>query len=147
MNRITREWCEKNIELDPHEDYDFGSDQCYIDYPCVFPTVSFYLPCTDGLIELADEIRKENGYAPLTESECGWYNFYIGLNGFSDTRMDNCILFIVNDETADDDYADYQIDLDEEEQLAVYNRLNLLCKELYGKTCVDLLDEAKAYMD
>lgn len=147
MNKITREWCDKNIFLDWDEGYNLDYDVCCLKYPCEFPTVGFSLIDTDGLIERADEIRKEKGYAPLTESECGWYNFYIGLNGFSDTRMDNCIVFIVNDETAGDDYADYQIELDETEQRNVYNRLNLLCKELYGKTCEDLLAEAKAYMD
>jgi hypothetical protein len=39
----------------------YGDDQCYIDYPCRFPTVGFQLMATNGLSQIADRIRRMPG--------------------------------------------------------------------------------------
>ena len=143
MKAITKEWCEQGIFLDPHEELMYGSDQANICCPVVFPTVEFELPLSDGLIELADEVRFCEGYSPRDD---GWYNFYVGINGYTETHMDNCIKFVVNAEGAEDDYMEYAIELDRAAQEAVYERLDTLCKGLYGKGCNELLVEAEKEM-
>ena len=139
--KITKEWCEQNIFLDRYDEPIMDCDEAYISVPVMVATVQFQLPCSDGLIALADEIRKRDGYPPLTD---GWYNFYTGINDFTKTHMDNSISFCVNDESAPDDWQNYDIPLDESEQIAVHNRLNDLCMEIFCKGCDALLAEARA---
>ena len=145
---ITKEWCKENILLAKEEEYELGWDQCDVTYPCSFPTVTFYLPCTNGLIDMADDIRaQKTGYPPLSKSETGWYNFYAGLNGYTKTHTDSAIMFTVNDETAEDDFESYAIDLDETEQAVLYAHLSELAKVVYGKDAEALLTEAREYYD
>ena len=59
---ITKDWCKKNILLTKTEEYELGDH-------CTIPTVSCYLPCTDGLIELADDIRKQKMHNPHTKED------------------------------------------------------------------------------
>lgn len=134
----------------------YGDDQCYIDYPCRFPTVGFQLMATNGLIQIADRIRKDKGYKPMhpmdeyTDDTCdneGWYDFYVGLNGFSDTHMDNCIEFCVVNADSEDNEEMYTIDLSEEEQRSVFNRLDEQCRKYLGKGCEELLAEARKEME
>jgi len=82
----------------------YGSDQCYVSYPCRFPTVSFQLMATNGLSQIADRIRKDMGFKPMhpmdeyTDATCdndGWYDFYIGINGYAENQMDSGIEFVV----------------------------------------------------
>ena len=63
----------------------YGSDQAYISYPCRFPTVEFQLMATNGLSQIADRIRKDDGFKPMhamdeyTDDTCdneGWYDFF-----------------------------------------------------------------------
>ena len=63
----------------------YGDDQAYISYPCRFPTVGFQLMATNGLVQIADRIRKDKGMKPMhpmdeyTDDTCdneGWYDFY-----------------------------------------------------------------------
>lgn len=144
MNKITKEWCEQNIFLDRRDELLLDCAEAYNCFPVVIAEVQFELPCSDGLIALADEIRaREGGYPPLSESETGWYNFYTGINDFTKTHMDNCISFSVNDESAPDDWSNYDIPLDEAEQLAVFDRLNELCMEHYGRGCEAFLEESR----
>ena len=82
----------------------YGSDQQFVNYPSRFPTVGFQLMATYGLSQIADRIRKDAGLKPMhpmdefTDDTCdneGWYDFYIGLNGFAENHMDSCIEFYV----------------------------------------------------
>ena len=71
----------------------FGEDQCCMEQPCRFPTVGFQLMVTEGLVQIAERIRKDEGYSPMhpldefTDDTCdneGWYAFYVGINGFAE---------------------------------------------------------------
>ena len=107
--------------------------------------MNFELVCTDALIEQADRVRRENGHhEPLDD---GWYNFYISINGYTKTQLDNGITFTVNSDTAEDDFAVYSIDLDEAEQTAVFNRLDEICRGAFKKSCAELLDDAGKEME
>ena len=78
------------IHIDTEQEYMLGDDQAYYSYPIRFPTVEFELAATTELCEIVDAIRKEKGYPPMLEdggdSE-GWYDLYLGLNGYTDTHM------------------------------------------------------------
>ena len=116
---------------------DFDRRSCtatisYIDYPCRFPTVGFQLMGTNGLTQIADRIRKDAGFKPMhpmdefTDDTCdneGWYDFYVGLNGFADNHMDSCIEFVVVNADSEDNEELYTIDLTAEEQAAVFSIL------------------------
>ena len=134
----------------------YGDDQCYIDYPCRYPTVGFQLMATNGLTQIADRIRKDLGFAPMhpldeyTDENCdndGWYDFYIGLNGFADNHMDSCIEFVVVNSDSPDNEETYSIDLTVDEQAAIYNRLDEQCRKYEGKSCEELLTEARKRME
>jgi len=133
----------------------YGDDQCYLDYPCRFPTVGFELMATNGLVQIADRIRKDAGFKPMhaldefTDDTCdnaGWYDFYVGLNGFADNHMDTCIEFYVVNSDSEDNEELYTIDLTADEQTAVYARLDEQCRKYLGKSCEDLLKEAEEKM-
>ena len=134
----------------------YGDDQTYIDYPCRFPTVGFQLMATNGLVQIADRIRKDKGMRPMhpmdefTDDTCdnnGWYDFYVGLNGFSENHMDTCIDFIVVNADSEDNEETYTIDLGVDEQTAIYNRLDEQCRKYLGKGCEELLAEARKEME
>ncbi len=134
----------------------YGDDQCYIDYPCRFPTVGFQLMATNGLSQIADRIRKEAGFKPMhamdeyTDDTCdneGWYDFYVGINGFADNHMDSCIEFVVVNADSEDNEELYTIDLNGDEQAAVYARLDEQCRRYLGQSCEELLAEAKKRME
>lgn len=134
----------------------YGDDQCYIDYPCRFPTVGFQLMATNGLSQIADRIRKDAGFKPMhamdeyTDDTCdneGWYDFYVGINGFADNHMDSCIEFVVVNADSKDNEELYTIDLNGDEQAAVYARLDEQCRRYLGQSCEELLAEAKKRME
>ena len=134
----------------------YGDDQAYIDYPSRFPTVEFQLIATEGLSQIADRIRVDAGFPPMhamddyTDDTCdndGWYEFFVGLNGFSANHMDNCLTFTVVNSDSPDNEQSYTIDLSPDEQAALYDRLNEQCKDSLGQTCEELLDEARKRMD
>jgi hypothetical protein len=134
----------------------YGDDQCYVDYPCRFPTVGFQLMATNGLSQIADRIRKDAGFRPMhpmdeyTDDTCdndGWYDFYVGLNGFADNHMDSCIEFVVVNSDSEDNEELYTIELNAEEQTAIYNRLDEQCRKYEGKSCEELLAEARKQME
>jgi hypothetical protein len=134
----------------------YGDDQCYIDYPCRYPTVGFQLMATNGLSQIADRIRKDLGFAPMhpldeyTDENCdndGWYDFYIGLNGYSDNHMDSCNEFVVVNSDSPDNEEMYSIDLTGDEQAAIFNRLDEQCRKYEGKSCEELLTEARKRME
>ena len=134
----------------------YGDDQAYIDYPSRFPTVEFQLIATEGLSQIADRIRVDAGFLPMhamddfTDDTCdndGWYDFFVGLNGFSANHMDNCITFTVVNSDFPDNEQSYNIDLSLDEQFALYDLLNEQCKKNLGQTCEELLAEARKRMD
>lgn len=145
-----------NVFVDFGAEIMFGDDQMYLDYPHLFATVGFELMATSLLCEIADRIRKEQGFKPLhpmdeyTDETCdqnGFYNFYAGLNAWSDSRCDSCIEFVVCGSDSPDNEEMYTIDLNREEEYAMYNRLDEQCREYLGKSCADLLSEAEKRME
>ena len=135
----------------------FDSDQAYVDFPVRFPTVTIQLESTNTLDEIVDAMRVEAGHKPMfpdnrkelsyDEWDCdGWYNFYVTLNGFTDTMVCNCIEAIVESPNADDDGQSYDIDLTEAEQIEVYNELNQQLRERFNTSCEELLEEVRQRM-
>ena len=144
------------VYIDFGADIHYGCDQVYLDYPCRFPTVSFMLMATNGLSRIADRIRKDAGYRPMhamdeyTDETCdqnGWYDFYMQLDTFSNHHIGSCIEFIVVNSDSEDNEELYTIDLTEEEQVTLYNRLDEQCRTYLGKSCEELLSESKAEME
>ena len=145
------------IFIDFGADVLYGSDQCNVSFPCRFPTVTFQLMATNGLGQIADRIRKDLGFAPMhpmdeyTDDTCdndGWYDFYVGINGYAENHMDSCIEFVVVNSNSLDCEERYSIDLTtEEEQDAVFKHLNEQCQKYLGKDCLDLLAEAQRQME
>ena len=139
------------IFVDFGSDILYGSDQQFVNYPSRFPTVGFELIATSGLCQIADRIRKDAGFKPMhpmdefTDETCdneGWYDFYIGLNGFAENHMDSCIEFYVVNADSEDNEEKYTIALTAEEQAVIYARLDDQCKRYLGKGCEELLAEA-----
>ena len=144
------------IFIDFGADVLYGSDQCNVSFPCRFPTVTFQLMATNGLSQIADRIRKDLGFAPMhpmdeyTDDTCdndGWYDFYVGINGYAENHMDSCIEFVVVNSNSLDDEERYSIELTEEEQCAVIKCLDAQCQKYLGKDCVELLAEAQKQME
>ena len=141
-----------NILIDFGSEILYGSDQANLTYPRRFATVEFPLVSTDGLIQIADRIRKDQGYAPtrpmdeFTEDTCdsgAWYDFYTGISTFTTNRMGNCIEFVVVNAQSEDNEKLYVIELSEEEKNAVFQRLEEQCRAHLGKSCERLLQEAR----
>ncbi len=86
-------------------------------------------------------------YTDDTCDDDGWYDFYTSINGFTDNRMGCCIEFVVVNADSEDNEEWYTIDLGEEEQMAVYNRLDEQCRKYLGKSCEELLKEAEKAME
>ena len=119
------------IKIDFDTEIEYGQDQAFVSYPTVFPTVTFTLEANDELIKLADQIT---GYG----KDAG-YEFMIGINDFTPSKMDSCILFTVDMET-------YSIDLTDEELPMIFDALDSQCRGKLGKGCLDLLEEARKEM-
>ena len=132
----------------------YGSDQAYISYPIRFATVTFQLLATNALSQIADRIRKDLGFKPMhpmdefTDETCdndGWYDFYVGINGYADNQMDSCIEFIVVNSDSTDNEQQYAIELTTGEQEVIYLHLDEQCRQYLGKGCRELLEEADLY--
>ena len=134
----------------------YGDDQVYLDYPIRFATVGFQLMSTSLLSGIVDRIRKDQGFSPLhpideyTDVMCdgdAFYDFFIELNDWSQTKVGTCIEAAVCNSHSTDEGALYTIDLTTEEQIALYNRLDEQCRQYLGKSCAELLSEAKERME
>ena len=143
---------ENTIFIDRDGYWNFGSDQAYVDYPIEFPTVTIALQDTHELNKLIDATRMEAGYKPMFPDnweeldpedwdDNGWYDFYIRLNGFNDTKVDTCIEAIVQSEWADDNEQSYYIELTEAEQVAIYNKIDMQLRRRFGTSCEELLKD------
>ena len=156
----------ENIFIDFEKEIIYGSDQQYVSYPSRFASVSFSLIDTKLLNRLADRIRIRSGFKPLVPAEenateenhleknpdemtfpYAWYEFFIGLNDFTESKVDSCICFTVQDVDSPDDGESYTIDLGEDEQKFIYKRLDEQCREHLGKSCEELLAEARRRME
>lgn len=139
----------KAIHIDTEAGYMFGDDHAYNDYPIRFPTVEFQLVATLELSLIADAMRKTNGLLPMLEdggATEGWYDFYLGLNSDTDTRLHTSILFVVVNSDSADNENHYAIDLSEEEQKRIFAIMDDLCWRYYEKSCDELLDKARRAM-
>lgn len=151
MKKMDADFVNHSIILDAGSEPTYTSGQAFVSYPVVFPAVSFYLCQTDGLTRLADAIREEKGFLPMLPTEKhsadydmdGWYDFYIGINDYTENKIDNCIEFVVDTPNSEDDGHLYTIELDADEQKLLYNRLDKLSKECFGMNCREMLDDAK----
>lgn len=145
-----------DIHVDFREEILFGSDQIYDTFPKRFATVGMCLVGNDCLCEIADEIRTKDGHIPLFSKDgefgkdydpYGWYNFYFGLNGLKDCRVDTAIEFTVASDFADDDGEVYYIELSLEEQKLLYSCIDRQFKIELGKSVEDILAEAEKEME
>ena len=153
IDRFMRE----NVFIDPHSEIMYDSDQAYVSCPCRFATVGFGIIAGYGLQLIVDRLRKDLGFKPLEpiddedyDEDCdqeGEYYFYVGLNDYTDTKVDNCITVIIANSESPDNEELYTIDLSEEEQEALYRRLDDESRILLGKSCEDLLEEARVEME
>ena len=76
------------VRIDFDIEIEYGQDQAFISYPVVFPTVEFQLEGSDELISMADQIT---GYG----KDAG-YEFMIGINDFTLSKVDSCIQFFAD---------------------------------------------------
>ena len=128
-----------NIMLDMDNEILYGSDQAYISYPTRFATVTLPLLPSEDLCAAVNSLRSD--YAPVDDME-----FFIGINDFTATKLDNCIEAIVTATDAPDVEERYTIDLSEEDQRELFSALDRECRENLGKGCEDLLAEARTRM-
>ena len=144
------------IRIDFDTEIMYSSDQTDVHFPAHFPTVIFSLRDTDVLVSLADKIRTSGGGKPLypmegyPEESCdqnGWYNFYIGINDFPAPPVDTSISAYVNSPDCEDDGDYYTIPIPEEDMNALYQSLDAQCRKHLGKSCADLLTEARKEME
>lgn len=144
------------IRIDFDTEIMYSSDQTDVHFPARFPTVIFSLHDTDALVSLADKIRTSGGGKPLypmegyPEEACdqnGWYNFYIGINDFPAPPVDTSISAYVDSPDCEDDGSYYAIPIPEEDMSALYESLDDQCRKHLGKSCADLLTEARKEME
>lgn len=130
----------RTLKTNFDDEFLFGSDQAYVSFPTRFATVSIPLQETEELIQL---VKETTGIF----SEYASFQFYVGLNDYTATKTDNCIEF---EEFGNDEYSDGARDsifLEEDEQKALYARLDEELKAHLGKGCEDLLAEARMKME
>ena len=140
----------KAIHIDTEQEYMLGDDQAYFCYPVRFPTVEFELSATTELCKIVDAIRKAKGFLPMLEDGgdgMGFYNLYLGLNGYTDSHLDTSIMAVVVNSASGDKEDYYLIDLSEDEQREIYEILDEQCRLNYEKSCEDLLKEARREME
>lgn len=121
---------------------------------------------TVGLIEIVDRLRHKLGFKPMypivgcggdkdyggcddcydCDDKC-CYDFFISLNGFTDSHLDTCIAAVVADSDSVDNEDMYTIDLTEDEQRLLYKRFDEQCRRSLNKTCEELLKEAEEMME
>lgn len=116
----------RDIRIDWDADYRFGSDQAYVSCPLRFPTVTFTLILTDGLVT-------KFGRDDLAES-------HIGINGYTPSGTDT----VLDAETENGESI--RIDLSDTEQADIWEALDEQCRAHLGRGCRALLDEAEAEM-
>lgn len=159
---LTEAFINTEIFIDFNSEILFGEDQANVCCPVRFSTVRFQLMPANELIEIVDRLRHKLGFKPMYPvfecsgcrcddcNDCdgdGWYDFFISLNGFNDTHLDNCIEVVVAGSDSTDNEEVYTIDLSEAEQKLLYSRFDEQCRKSIGKGCEELLKEAKEIME
>ena len=139
-----------------NEEIMYGEDQMDVHFPARFPTVILSLRDTDALVSLADKIRTSGGGKPLYPMEgypweaCdqnGWYNFYIGINDSPAPPVDTSISAYVDSPDCEDNGSYYAIPIPEAGMNALFQSLDAQCRKHLGKSCADLLTEARKEME
>lgn len=146
----------EQIRIDFDSALMYGEDQMDICYPVRFPTVTFSLYDFDTLVSLADRARTSNGGRPLypmegyPEETCdqnSWYNFYISINDAPSCPVTPYIsAYVYGSDCADDGY-EYAIPIPKADMSALYESLDDQCRKHLGKSCADLLAEARMEME
>ena len=127
--RFTKEVCSRAIYFEPGDEPIYYTGEVFNTYPCVFNCLSFQLLMTPILTHLAEEICFPDG-----EMEGALFNFYISINDYN--RIDNCIEGVTY---GLDEEQEFQIPLDDEERMNIYERLNELCMKEYHMGCEEML--------
>ena len=143
---LTDHFMQSNIFVDSLSEIEYGWDQAYVSYPTVFATVGLEIVGGSGLCNIVDRIRMDEGTLAVALPDDG-YRFFVGLNDYTDSKVDTLIIAKVDAIEAADFGLEYPIDLSREEQHALYRRLDEECEVAYGKSCEDLLAEARNRME
>ena len=133
------------VQVDFESEILYGSDQAYVSVPRRFATVSFELEATPALVALADKARAKFGLTPLSHGI--HYDFYFGLNDFSESKVDSYISVFVYGVDLVDDGQQYALELDEAEQKMLYSCLDDQFRHRLLLSCEDLLEEARKRLD
>jgi len=140
------------IFIDFSWNFHFTTDQVFVSYPCKVAGVTFHLLSSEMLENLADYVRMENGHKPFQlrpgYSECdndGWYEFTIGINTYTKSKVDNFILCETLN-TEDNSDENFGMDISEEEQKIIYDILDEQLKKYCDQGCEELLKQAEAEM-
>ena len=129
-----------NTETDPW----ITDDQMFVRTPIVFPQIQFELIDTAPLNAMADQIREADHELPCFYGKDGaidndgYYRFFITLYGVW-PGCENCIVFDYcggNGET-----EQYQIDLTDEQRLAIFAMLNRECEMVFDESAIDMMLE------
>ena len=143
------------VFINPDAEVQFGSGDEIWGCPSRFGLVTFDLVDTALLCQMADRIRISSGMKPLypidgfTEEMCdqeGIYEFNISINTWARNRCAACIEVSLFNCNSEDNGEVYTIDLSEEEQKALFDRLDDQCRDLFSESCDDLLKEAEKRM-
>ena len=107
-----------------------------------FPTVGLDIWGGDGLDGIVRIMRIKEGHGPVPDDAS--IDYHVGLNAFTKSRVDTAILATVRENQAEQEYI---ITLSEAEQAALYRQLDEQCREILGRSCEDLLAEARKRME
>ena len=152
---LIESFVQDNVFVDFCTDILYGSERINLNQPRNFATVEFELVSTPALCRAVDKIRMKHGYAPMETvdgytskmRDQGFYNFYFGINEWTDTKANACIDAVVCNSNSPDDEELYSIDLGPDEQIAMYNRVDEQCRKYAKKSCAELLSEARKEME
>lgn len=89
-------------------------------------TINWLATCTDDLIDRMNRVRKEAGMKDLVSITCDnnvWYDFYV----VYEIDKDNVYLFGTANESEEDDWANYEIPLEDDEKESLLE----VARELY----------------
>ena len=135
-----------NIFVCLDTDPEFSTDQMFVRTPIVFPQMKLELLDTTGLNEEADEIRVANGYLPCYPNIEKWgvqeldndgtYRFFVTLYGVW-PGCENCIeaQYI----GGHGEIEEFEIELSEDQRLALFAMLNEQCFNELDATAVYLM--------
>ena len=130
-----RYYRKEDIQIDFEHEIRFGYDQCDVDFPCVFQTVTFALLPVKGLIN-----RVWVDGITYTDEDRSEFEYYVGLNKCTNTHLDTVI------EVCALGMPVFYIRLDEKEQKRIYKLLDKQCREKLGYSCEELLKQAEKRM-